>query len=248
MSHLEYTVPTFCSPCTDCTALYRGRTGNAELLDRLLGIVIGVARSTYGNEHRVNGSTAAVVVKGLCATLDPSRTGDTLPDLIKQAEEEKYKLAPGCASCAMPCGRTENYDMRRLWAAEETTLSLKTLLLFAARGIALNASRKTAKDIYDQTISQYLYDLLFAIGMDDWGTDELLPLIVQTGKIARCFSADQYTADGKEDLLARITGQKTENLKHLMAQSPCKAVSIYTKDDFPPACLTADVLHTLAAL
>ena len=88
---------------------------------------------------------------------------------------EKRKLVPECYKCASACGRNNDYDMEKLWNADEDIRSLKSLILFGIRGVAAYAYHAAVLGYRDDFVHQFLYKALFAIGMDDWGMEELLP-------------------------------------------------------------------------
>lgn len=56
----------------------------------------------------------------------------TLRDQIDRVHEETSRLAPGAAW-------GQDYDMERLWNAQEDIRSLKSLILFGVRGMAAYA-------------------------------------------------------------------------------------------------------------
>jgi len=156
------------------------------LSDKLTGALIGLPRATEGNDHMVSDSTAAVVVEGLRATLDREHAeADALQALIERADGEKRKLVPSCYQCAAPCGRNNDYDMKRLWYAEEGICALKHRLLDIIRDTADLAYQAEAQGRKDERVYKFLYKALFAIGMDDWGSEELLP-ILQEAEDVKC--------------------------------------------------------------
>ena len=155
------------------------KTGAAQLLDKLTGALIGLARATEGNEDLVSSSTDKAVLEGLSAA---SFNSEALTELIAQAQEEKRKLVPNCFSCAAPCGRTNDYDMQELWAASEEIRALKTLLLLSIRGMAASACHALSLGRTDKEVNNYFYKALFAIGTD-WGRDELLSVALEAGEI-----------------------------------------------------------------
>ena len=133
-----------CKGCAGKIGVCGKKADTAEIQDKLTGAIIGLARATEGNEHMVTDSTAAVIVEGLFATLTNVNFDSTdLLGLIGKVEIEKKKLVPDCFHCASPCGRTNDYDLSKLWNADEDIRSLKSLVLFGIRGIAAYADRKS---------------------------------------------------------------------------------------------------------
>lgn len=114
-----------CSGCTGKAGVCGKKEDTARLQDQLTGALIGLARSTDGNEWALKDSTAAIVVEGLFATLtNVNFDNEALQRLIDRVEEEKARLIPDCAVCASPCGKNNDYDMEKLWTADEDIRSL----------------------------------------------------------------------------------------------------------------------------
>ena len=57
--------------------------------------------------------------------------------MLAIVQTEKHRVAPGCATCAMPCGNTNDYDFVRLWAAPESIRTLKLQMLSTAFALVL---------------------------------------------------------------------------------------------------------------
>lgn len=161
-----------------------------DLQDKLTGALIGLARATDGNEHLISDTSSAVILEGLFATLAKSDyDAAALEHLCARAEEEKRKMVPDCFTCASPCGRNNDYDMSRLWNADENIRSLKSLILFGIRGIASRAYHAAALGHHDRNVENFLYKALIVIGMDDYGMDDLLPIVLEVGEVnLRCMA------------------------------------------------------------
>ena len=223
----------------------------ADLQDKLTGALIGLARATEGNEHMVTDSTAAVIVEGLFATLTNVNFDSTdLLELIGKVEIEKKKLVPDCFHCASPCGRTNDYDLSKLWNADEDIRSLKSLILFGIRGIAAYAYHAAVLGYKDEVIHQFLYKALIAIGIDEFGMEELLPIVMEVGKVnLKCMAmldkANTETFGLPEPIQVSltvekgpfivITGHDLYDLKLLLEQTEGKGINIYTHGEMLPA-------------
>ena len=164
------------------------RIETAGLQEQLTGALIGIARAVDGNEHLISDSTDKIVREGLAATLPGASLGDdAISALIQDAEEEKKKLIPLCYECAAPCGKNNNYDIRRLYTEEEDICSLKLLILCGIRSMAVHACRAAELGQTDQEVSRFFYQALFAVGEESFGVQELLPVAAQFGKMnLRC--------------------------------------------------------------
>ena len=147
----------------------------------LLGSLIGLARATEGNDHLVSDSTAAVTVEGLYTAFFGA--ADALPDIMERIDAEKRKLVPDCYRCAASCGRNNAYDMDRLQKADDTIRALKASILSGLHDITQNAYRAASLGRKNEYVHKYLYKALFAIGMDDWGEAELLPIAQEASSV-----------------------------------------------------------------
>ena len=240
-----------CTGCTGAAGVCGKKSDTAQLQDQLTGALIGLARATEGNEDIVSASTARVVVEGLFTTLtNVSFDNDAILKLIGRAEEEKQKLVPRCYSCASACGRNDNYDMTKLWEADEDIRSLKSLILFGIRGVAAYAYHARVLGYQDDQVHQFLYKALFAIGQDDWGMDELLPIVLEVGEVnLKCMElldqANTETFGHPEPAEVALTvekgpfivisGHDLYDLKLLLEQTEGKGINVYTHGEMLPA-------------
>ena len=240
-----------CAGCTGAMGVCGKKSATAELQDQLTGKLIGLARATDGNEHMLSASTAAVVVEALFATLTNVNFDNVaLLALMARVEEEKRKLVPECFKCVSTCGRTEDYDMAKLWNADEDIRSLKSLILFGIRGLAAYAYHAAVLGYKDESIHRFLYKALFAIGMDDWGMGELLPIVLEVGEVnLRCMAmldkANTETFGHPEPTSVSltvekgpfivITGHDLYDLKLLLEQTAGKGIHVYTHGEMLPA-------------
>ena len=98
--------------------------------DALLGALVGLARATT-SEPKTD-DTDEVLNAGLRLAAQPDAPEERLQRMLAIVQTEKHRVAPGCATCAMPCGNTNDYDFVRLWAAPESIRTLKLQMLSAA--------------------------------------------------------------------------------------------------------------------
>lgn len=240
--------------CTGCTgnAGVCGKSANtARLQDELTGALIGLARAAEGNEHLVNEEMNQLVLEGLFTTVTNVNFNDEpLKILIYKIENAKKKLVPNCFTCSGSCGRNDNFDMNTLWTTDEDVRSLKSLILFGIRGMAAYAYHASVLGYTDETISKFFYKALFAVGMKDWGMDELLPIVLEVGEVnLRCMELlDQAntTTYGtpvpttvpltiEKGPFIIITGHDLKDLQLLLEQTKDKGINIYTHGEMLPA-------------
>ena len=162
--------------CTGCVgkAGVCGKTAKtAKLQDELTGALIGLARAAYKGSASTE-FTYKILIEGLFTTITNVNFNDeTIRELLEQVHAEKDKL--------LLCGCADDYDMRKLWEADEDIRSLKSLILFGIRGVAAYAYHAMALGYMDEELNRFFGKALSAIG-EDWGMEELLPIVLEVGK------------------------------------------------------------------
>lgn len=155
----------FCFQCEQ-TAGCSGNAGvcgksadAARLQDELTGALIGLARAT-DNAPDVNDGTWRLMIEGLFATVtNVSFDTAAIRALLDRVHAEKAQL----------------------WGAQEDIRSLKSLILFGVRGVAAYAYHAMVLGETDAAVNDFFAKALFAVG-EDWGTDELLPVLMEVGE------------------------------------------------------------------
>ena len=250
----------FCFQCeqTACGTGCTGKAGvcgkkadTAGLQDQLTGALIGLARATEGSGSSVTEYTHRLVMEALFATLtNVNFDNDAIEELTRRVEEEKQRLAPDCSVCRSACGRNDNYDMEKLWNANEDIRSLKSLILFGIRGMAAYAYHAALLGYTDEEVNRFFYKALFTVGMDDWGMNELLPVVLEVGEVnLKCMALlDKANTETFGDPVPTevslavekgpfivISGHDLSDLKKLLEQTKGKGVNIYTHGEMLPA-------------
>ena len=238
-----------CSGCTGNAGVCGKSADVARLQDELTGALIGLARAT-DNAPAVNDGTWRLMIEGLFATVtNVSFDADAIRALIDRVHAEKARLVPNCALCAAPCGRTGDYDMAQLWGAQEDIRSLKSLILFGVRGMAAYAHHAMVLGETDAAVNDFFAKALFAVG-EDWGMDELLPVVMEVGEQnLRCMAMlDRANTSHYGDPVPVsvpltvekgpfivISGHDLRDLELLLEQTACKGVNVYTHGEMLPA-------------
>lgn len=239
-----------CKGCTGRAGVCGKKFDTALLQDELTGALIGLARATEGNEERISETTDTIILEGLFATLtNVNFDNQALEELRKRVEVEKEKLVPDCFSCLSSCGRTNDYDMKELWNAQEDIRSLKSLILFGIRGVAAYAYHAKVLGYTDEEVNRFFYKALYAVGAD-WGMEELLPIVLEVGAInLKCMELldrantetygnpvpTEVTLTVEKGPFIVITGHDLYDLKQLLEQTKDKGVNIYTHGEMLPA-------------
>ena len=155
----------------------------STLRDKLAGALIGLARATEGNEHAISDSTSSVTMEGLFILMNEHFDDAKLLSIMEKIKIEKQKLVPDCFLCAYPCGRTTDYDLTLLWYADEEIRNLKLSILSGICKIASNTYHSSSSSPTDESLHNLLYKALFSIGTEDWGMEELLPIIQEVNEV-----------------------------------------------------------------
>ena len=238
--------------CAGCTgkAGVCGKTADvAKLQDELTGALIGLARATDGDAP-VNADTWWLMIEGLFTTVtNVSFNEKTIRELINRVHAEKERLAPKGSGCGSRCGRNDDYDMNLLWNAQEDIRSLKSLILFGVRGMSAYAHHAMVLGYTDEEVNRFFAKALFAVG-EDWGMDELLPIVMEVGeKNLKCMAlldkanTESYGTPAPATVpltvekgpFIVITGHDLHDLKLLLEQTEGKGVNIYTHGEMLPA-------------
>ena len=240
-----------CSACTGGACVCGKKADTAELQDKLTGALIGLARAVEGDESLATEMTDKLVVEGLFTTItNVNFNNDTITALTGQIQAEKERLVPNCSECSSACGRSSNYDMKELWSANEDVRSLKSLILFGIRGMAAYAYHADVLGYRDAAVNKFFYKALWAIGMKDWGMEELLPIVMEVGEInLKCMAlldkanTETYGNPAPTEVSLTIekgpfiviSGHDLYDLKQLLEQTEGKGINIYTHGEMLPA-------------
>lgn len=226
-----------------------GKKSNvAELQDELTGALISLARAADGTKP--SESTHKVMMEGLFTTItNVNFDGEKVKEVTERVRAEKAKLVPECGCCSSDCGRNDEYDMAQVWDGNEDVRSLKSLILFGLRGMAAYAYHALVLGYSNDEVNDFFYKGMFAVG-EDWGMDELLPLVMETGKAnLKCMelldkaNTETYGTPvptkvpmkiGKGPFIV-ITGHDLKDLELLLKQTEGKGINIYTHGEMLPA-------------
>lgn len=238
--------------CAGCTgkAGVCGKTAEvAKLQDQLTGALVGLSRAV-DNAPDANEGTWRLMIEGLFTTVtNVSFNEKTIRELIDRVHKEKVRLIPGCSGCGSRCGSNDDYDMNLLWNAQEDIRSLKSLILFGVRGMAAYAYHAMVLGYTDDAVNRFFAKALFAVG-EDWGMDELLPIVMEVGeKNLKCMAlldkanTESYGTPAPATVpltvekgpFIVITGHDLHDLKLLLEQTAGKGVNIYTHGEMLPA-------------
>ncbi len=237
----------FCFQCeqtacgTGCTrAGVCGKKADiAGLQDQLTGALIGLARASQ-ESGKTSQTADKLYVEGLFTTITNVNFNEvTLKDMIGRIEDEKAAF-----------GGAADYDMNLLWNANEDIRSLKSLILFGIRGVAAYAYHAAVLGAESQEVYEFFVKALCAIGNDSYGLDELLPIVLEVGKVNyTCMEmldkANTSTYGDPVPVSVPLTiekgpfivvsGHDLLDLQHILEQTKGKGINVYTHGEMLPA-------------
>ncbi|MDR1777949.1 MAG: hydroxylamine reductase [Desulfovibrio sp.] len=208
--------------------------------DRLTAALIGLARAAGG--EALPESLHGLVMEGLFATVtNVNFDDDAIEKLTERVREEKMLKR-------LPAGG--DYDMAKLWEADEDERSLKSLILFGLRGIAAYALHARALGHTDGEVNDFFGKALAAIGEDGCGMEKLLPLVMETGRInLKCMDLLDRANTGaygvpkptsvqlsvEKGPFVVVSGHDLHDLALLLEQTRGRCVNVYTHGEMLPA-------------
>ena len=224
--------------CTGCAGVCGKSADAADLQDELTGALIGLAQVC--RTAPLSAQTRRLVLEALFTTItNVNFNVDTIQIMIDRVRAEKTALG----------GQAADYDVRQIWEADEDIRSLKSLILFGLRGMAAYAYHALMLGRSSEEVDAFFVKGLAALG-EDWGMDELLPIVMETGKVnLTCMALldeANTTAYGtptpttvpltiEKGPFIIVTGHDLKDLELLLKQTEGKGINIYTHGEMLPA-------------
>ncbi|MDL2225599.1 hydroxylamine reductase [Eubacteriales bacterium OttesenSCG-928-M02] len=217
----------------------QNQTANNQ--DALLGALIPLGKVAM--RHSPTKDTARLTLEGLFTTVTNVSFDDpSIEALTQKIREERGNLYAEAADCP-------DYDMENIWQADEDVRSLKSLILFGIKGIAAYAYHAYQLGYENDAVTQFFYKALDALSQD-WGMEELLPLVMETGKVNLLVmelldkaNTETYGTPVPTTVpltiekgpFIVISGHDLHDLKLLLEQTRDKGINIYTHGEMLPA-------------
>ena len=227
-----------CTGCTGKAGVCGKPADTANLQDRLTGALIGLARASEGAAP--SKARDRLLIEGLFTTVTNVSFDDVaIAALLDRIHAEKNSLSKN----------DDDYTMPGLWEDNEDIRSLKSLILFGMKGMAAYAYHALVLGYSDDTVDQFFYKGLRAIGQD-LGMDALLPLVIETGNVnLTCMELlDRANTETygtpvpttvpltiEKGPFIVITGHDLYDLSLLLEQTKDKGINIYTHGEMLPA-------------
>ena len=241
--------------CTGCTrAGVCGKSAmTAKLQDTLTGSLISLANTAACSNKNSNHSLTAaledeinhLILEGLFTTITNVNFDDaSIKDLTARIHTATAKTADACNVSIV-----SDYDMNNIWNANEDIRSLKSLILFGARGMAAYAYHAMTLGYTDVSLNQFFLTALDSLSKN-WGMNELLPIVMEVGRFnLTCMELlDRANTDTfgnpvpvsvsltvEKGPFIVVTGHDLEDIKQLLEQTKDKGINIYTHGEMLPA-------------
>lgn len=238
-----------CAGCTGAIGVCGKTADVAQLQDELTGALIGLAHAVE-NAGYLQKQASRAIIEGLFTTLtNVSFDEKAITRQIELTHAAKDAISPMCASCASPCGKTNDYDLNKIWEANEDIRSLKSLILFGLKGMAAYAYHALMLGFSDEEVNMFFCEALCKVDTEDT-METLLPTIMKVGEInLKCMALlDQANTQtyGKpqpttvslhveKGPFIVVTGHDLKDLQLLLEQTAGKGINIYTHGEMLPA-------------
>jgi len=227
-----------------------GKTADVAVKqDGLTGALIGLARAVAeAGGEQCPPDTAALMVECLVATAtNVNFDGEDIDRLTDKVRREREQLGQRGRDLLVA---TDEYDLGRLWGADEDVRSLKSLVLLGARGLSAYAHHAAMLGKTSDEINNFLPVALRAVGNESLGQADLLPLVLETGRInmvaMKLLDGAHTEAYGlpapkvvplsiEKGPFVIISGHDLHDLKLLLEQTDGRGVNVYTHGEMLPA-------------
>lgn len=228
-----------CTGCVGSAGVCGKDQAESAAQDELTGAIIALSRAVEGCDR--DESVDELVLEALftCVT-NVSFDQDSTEAL----RDEVMAAARSFDPSATP------YDMARLWGAQEDLRSLRSLVLFGTRGLAAYAHHAWVLGYRDESVVSFCYEAMRAVGEEEWGAEELLPIVLKTGKAN--FDAMALLDKANTERFGNpvptevelgiepgpfivVTGHDLGDLAQLLEQCEGRGVNVYTHGEMLPA-------------
>ena len=142
--------------------------------DKIISVLIGLVGACGSNPKTEN--TDHLVLKSLAHSFCRNSDADAVQGVIDEIRAEKNIIAPGCALCETPCGNTSDYDMSRIYDAEDEIRKAKLDILSELCETAAYICSDQKTKLLTETEIEFFYKALSYISYD-LGKEVLLSLL-----------------------------------------------------------------------
>ena len=149
--------------------------------DKIISALIGLVGACNNNPKTAG--TDSLVIKALAfPLLCPGYDDKALREIVDDIHLEKNSVSPGCVVCTAPCGNTSDYDMHRIYEADDGIRKAKLQILERLQKLAAYACRNQDSGRIPYTDSEFFYKALSYVSYD-MNEIDLLGLLDEVEKI-----------------------------------------------------------------
>ena len=239
-----------CSGCTGKAGVCGKNTDVAKLQDELTGALIGLARASdhapgANDRHLASDDRGIIYHRHKCKLLRKNCKGNDRSGTQgkRTAGAKLLRLYLCVRANRRLCVRKSSGMPRRISAALSRSSSL------ACAAWQLMRTTLMVLGYTDEEVNHFFAKALFAVG-EDWGMDELLPIVMEVGeKNLKCMALlDQANTETygtpapvtvpltvEKGPFIVISGHDLHDLKLLLEQTEGKGINIYTHSEMLPA-------------
>ena len=225
--------------CTGARGVCGKQEDTAILQDDMTGALIGLAMALDGKDASESANLLMMEAQ-FAAITNVDFDNNDVQSYVDRIHAETAKLDSPTAA---------DFSMEQLWDADEDTRSLKSLILFALRGMAAYAYHAFVLGYSDAEVTRFFWRGLATIGQETSAAD-LLALVIETGKVnLRCMELlDQANTETygtpvpttvplmvEKGPFIVVTGHDLLDLYKLLEQAEGKGINIYTHGEMLPA-------------
>lgn len=234
-----------------CNDTVGGCGKNAEtsrLQDELTGALIGLAKAS--NHKSVDENLQRLIIEGLAATAAHSCFDDgRILALTEEIRAAKSKYIPKFGAHNTSLKIPEDFDIRKIWQKSPEIRSLKSLLLFGIRGVALYAYDGLALGAKNKEAAAFFHKALIALGANHFKEDYYAILKELGGVALRAMEQAQkarttaYGVPSPVDVprviepgpFIIVSGHDFSVLAKILEQTKESGISVYSHGELLPA-------------
>lgn len=235
-----------CTACTGAAGVCGKKADTAELQDALTTELIKLSLVSGATPEKRNDNTDKLVLEGLFTTVtNVSFDDESLVNFVERIKEEQQKFGLGAEKFS-----AMDINIQQVWQDNEDIRSLKSLILFGIRGMAAYAYHAYVLGYKDKTVTKFFYKALATVGTKNLSADELLPVVLEVGKVnLLCMELldkantetygtpvpTQVSLKIEKGPFIVISGHDLYDLKQLLEQTKGTGVNVYTHSEMLPA-------------
>ena len=234
--------------CNDTIGACGKSAETSRLQDELTGALIGLAKASV--HKSVDDNVQRLIVEGLAATAAHTDfDNEYLFALTEQIKAAKTKYIPKFGDHNTSLKLPEDFDIRLIWQKTPDVRSLKSLLLFGIRGIALYAYESWSLGSKNKEAASFFHKALIALGANHFKEDYYTLLEEMGGIGLRAMELTEkarFSTYGSPTTVKVprviepgpfiiVSGHNFEILERILEQTKDSGVAVYSHGEMLPA-------------